>query len=356
MKKFLISVSALVITLYTHAQEVPKLKVNGYVETYYGYDFNKPVTNDRPDFVYSHNRHNEVNLNLGFIKAAFDSRTVRANLALMAGTYTNANLAAEPGVLKNIFEANAGVKLSETQNIWVDAGIFSSHIGFESAISKDCWVLTRSIAAENTPFYEAGAKITYGSTEGEFTISLLYLNGWQRINRVNGNSKPAGGIQLTYKPTGKLTFNYSNYLGKEGIDAVAVTRFYHNLYAIAQLTNNFGITAGFDYAIQQKVKGKEAKNEVISPILIAQYRIDSKFAVAARTEYYSDKNGVFIAMNTQNGFKTMAYSLNFDYAPISNAVLRLEGKLYDSKDKVFTRNLASVNKNATVTASIAVSF
>ncbi|TCC91731.1 porin [Pedobacter frigiditerrae] len=356
MKRILFSAMALATSIYSYAQEIPKIKVTGYLETYYGYDFNEPVNNNRPGFVYSHNRHNEVNLNLGFIKAAYDSGKIRANVALMAGTYTNANLAAEPGVLKNIFEANAGIKLSETQNIWVDAGIFSSHIGFESAISKDCWVLTRNISSENTPYYESGAKVTYGSPEGQFTAALFYLNGWQRINRVDGNSKPAGGVQLTYKPTGKLTLNYSNYLGKEGINAVAVTRLYHNFYAIAQVTDEFGITAGFDYATQQKVKGQSAKSEIISPVLIAQYKFDPKFTVAARAEYYKDKDGVFIATGTPNGFKTMGYSMNLDYAPISNAVVRLEGKVYDSKDKVFTRDLGLVNHNATITASIAVSF
>ena len=55
--------------------------------------------------MYSHNRHNEVNLNLGFIKANYDSEKVRSNLAIMTGTYANANLSAEPSVLKNIFEA-----------------------------------------------------------------------------------------------------------------------------------------------------------------------------------------------------------------------------------------------------------
>ncbi|WP_316767637.1 porin [Pedobacter frigiditerrae] len=356
MKRILFTAMALATSIYSYAQEAPKIKVSGYLETYYGYDFNEPANNNRPGFVYSHNRHNEVNLNLGFIKAAYDSGKIRANVALMAGTYTNANLAAEPGVLKNIFEANAGIKLSENQNIWVDAGIFSSHIGFESAISKDCWVLTRNISSENTPYYESGAKFTYGSPEGQFTATVLYLNGWQRINRVDGNSKPAGGVQLTYKPTGKLTLNYSNYLGKEGVNAVAVTRFYHNFYAIAQVTDEFGVTAGFDYATQQKVKGQSAKSEIISPVMIAQYKFDPKFAVAARAEYYNDKDGVFIATGTPNGFKTMGYSLNLDYSPISNAVVRLEGKVYDSKDKVFTRDLNLVNHNATLTASIAVSF
>lgn len=356
MKKIIFTAIAIAVSIFTYAQETAKIKVSGYLETYYGYDFNKPLDNNRPSFVYSHNRHNEVNLNLGFIKAAYDSGGVRANVALMAGTYTNANLAAEPGVLKNIFEANAGLRLSETQNIWVDAGIFSSHIGFESAISKDCWVLTRNISSENTPYYESGAKISYASADGEFTATLLYLNGWQKINRTNGNSKPAGGMQLSYKPTGKLTLNYSNYLGKEGENAVAVTRFYHNFYAIAQLTDQFGLTAGFDYATQQKVKGQSEKSEIISPVLIAQYKLDPKFAFAARAEYYKDTDGMLINTGTDNGFSTTGYSLNIDYAPISNAVVRLEGKVYDSKDRIFTRDLGLVNHNASITASIAVSF
>lgn len=356
MKKFITIIIASILGVSVKAQETSKIKVTGYLETYYGYDFNKPKDNNRPSFIYSHNRSNEVNLNLGFIKANYDSETVRANVALMAGTYTNANLATEPGVLKNIFEANAGLKLSKTQNLWLDAGIFSSHIGFESAISKDCWVLTRNISSENTPYYEAGAKLTYGTADSKLTATVLYLNGWQKIKRLDGNSKPAGGLQLTYKPSAKITLNYSNYLGKEGGDEVAVTRFYHNFYAIAQLTDRFGLTAGLDYGTQQKVKDQSAKSEVLSPVLIAQYKFNLKWAIAGRAEYYHDKDGVFITTGSTNGFKTKGYSLNVDYAPINSAVVRLEGKVYESKDKIFGRGGTSVNHNASVTASIAVSF
>ncbi len=163
MKKILIVILS-VISLNSFAQTDNTnnpLTISGYFETYYAYDFGNPSDHNRPGFVYSHNRHNEVNLNLGFIKAAYTTDQVRANLALMTGTYANANLAAEPGVLKNIFEANAGVKISKKKNLWVDAGIFASHIGFESAIGKDCWNLTRSILADNSPYYESGAKISY---------------------------------------------------------------------------------------------------------------------------------------------------------------------------------------------------
>ena len=356
MKTRLILAATLLSGIYAKAQDAPKIKVTGYLETYYSYDFNKPADNNRPGFIYSHNRSNEVNLNLGFIKANYESDMIRANVAIMAGTYANANLAAEPGVLKNVFEANAGLKLSKTANLWVDAGIFSSHIGFESAISKDCWVLTRNISSENTPYYESGAKITYVTEDGKFTATGLYLNGWQRINRQNGNSQPAGGAQLTWKPNAKITVNYSNYLGTEGADSIRVKRFYHNIYGIFQLTDAFGVTLGLDYGTQQKAKGDSDKNEVISPVLIARYTINPKWAVAGRFEYYEDNNGVFISTGTPNGFKTNGYSLNIDYAPMPNAVVRLEGKVYDSKDKIFVREINPVNHNAALTASIAVSF
>jgi len=99
------------------AQETEKkpLTISGYAEVYYQQDFNNPKSNTRPGFVYSHNRNNEVSLNLGFIKAAYETDRMRANLVLGVGSYMNANYAAEEGVLKNIYEANVGVKVYENQ-------------------------------------------------------------------------------------------------------------------------------------------------------------------------------------------------------------------------------------------------
>lgn len=356
MKKLLTLIAGLTASVNLYAQEESKFKVSGYVEAYYGYDFNKPSDNNRPGFIYSHNRNNEVNLNLAFIKGSYTSEMVRANVALMAGTYANANMSGESGVLKNIYEANAGIKLSKTANLWLDAGVFSSHIGFESAVSKDCWVLTRNISSENTPYFETGAKVSYSTADSKFSATLLYLNGWQRIQRQNANSKPAGGVQLTWKPTEKITINYSNYLGSEGADSVRVNRFYQNIYGVFQLDEKFGVTVGLDYGTQQKSKGSSDRSHVLAPVAIAQYKFDPKWAVAGRVEYYDDKNGIFIATTAPKGFKTTGYSVNLDYSPIANAVVRLEGKWYNSKDKVFLRDQAPVKDNAVVTASIAVSF
>ncbi|WP_245770834.1 porin [Mucilaginibacter polytrichastri] len=342
--------------LTTSAQDNKNLTISGYAEVYYSYSFNNPPDHNMPPFVYAYNRHNEVNLNLGFIKANYNNDNVRANLALMAGTYTNTNLAAEPGVLKNIFEANAGIRLSKKADLWLDAGVFASHIGFESAVGKDCWVLTRGILSDNTPYFETGAKVSYTTDNGKFIASALYLNGWQRIQRQDGNNKPAGGLQLTWKPSEDVTFNYSNYLGTEGADSVGVRRFYNNFYTVLQLAPKFGITAGIDYGTQQKSKTDKRTNHIISPVFIARYMLATQWAIAGRIEYYRDPNGMIISTGTPNGFKTTGYSVNLDYIPFPNAVIRLEGKVLNSKDPIFIKDNEAVAANKVITTSIAVSF
>lgn len=336
--------------------EIPALKFSGYIETYYAYDFNQPESNVRPGFFYSHNRHNEVALNLGFIKAAYDNGSVRGNLALMAGTYSNANLSAEEGVMKNVYEANVGVKLSKTANLWVDAGIFSSHIGFESAIGKDCWTLTRSILADNSPYYESGAKISYTSPSGKWFVSGLVLNGWQRIQRVEGNRTLGFGHQLTYKPNAKVTLNSSSFVGNDKPAADKRMRYFHNFYGIFQLSEKFGLTAGFDIGAEQKAKGSDSYSSWYTPVIIAKYALSDKFSLSARGEYYADEDGVIIATGTPNGFKTFGYSLNFDYNIYSNVIWRVEARALNSKDDIFVKDGDPTATNAFVTTALAISF
>jgi hypothetical protein len=362
MKKVFVFLVSLSCCNMAWAQQEPTpspFTINGYVETYYAFDFNQPGNNTRPAFIYAYNRHNEVNLNLGFIRGAYNTDHVRANLALMAGTYANANLAAEPGVLKNIFEANAGVKISSTKNLWVDAGISSSHIGFESAIGKDCWTLTRSMLADNTPYYEAGAKISYTSDNGKWFLSGLILNGWQRIQRVEGNSLPSFGTQVTFKPSENITLNSSSFIGTDKPDSARLMRYFHNFYGIFRLAKGVGLTVGFDYGWEDK-NAVPGSNVWLSPVVIAKFMLSEKLAMAIRGEYYEDKNGVIIPIATgtatPNGFKTTGVSANLDYQVHANALWRIEIRHLNSKDAVFEKYDDVSENNTAVTTSLAISF
>lgn len=358
MKKLIFLILLIASTSgFGQSEEVKNpITFSGYIETYYAYDFGNPDDHNRPGFAYSFNRHNELNLNLGFIKSAYATENVRSNLAIMTGSYANTNLAAEPGVLKNIYEANVGFKVSKTKNIWVDAGVFASHIGFESAIGKDCWNLTRSILADNSPYYESGAKISYTTADQKWFASFLVLNGWQRIQRVSGNNTPAFGHQLIFKPNAKITLNSSSFLGSDTPDLDRQMRFFHNLFGQFQVGDNLGLIVGFDFGAQQSSKGSSEYNTWYSPVLIARYSPTSKTTIAARVEYYSDQNQVIIVTGTPNGFQTFGYSINFDYSVADNAMWRIEGRGFNSKDQIFTSDNEPVAQNYFVSTAFAISF
>jgi hypothetical protein len=334
----------------------PAIKVSGYLDLYYAYDLGQPSDHNRLPFAYSYSRHNELNLNLGYMKGAYESKRFRANLALMAGSYSLANLAAEPGLLKHILEANVGLKLSKTKNLWLDAGVFSSHIGFESAISKDCWNLTRSILADNTPYYESGLKLTLVSKNEKWLLSGLLLNGWQRIRLIRSRLLPAFGHQLSFKPNNRITLNSSSYIGNESPDTTLQMRYFHNFYAQFLFGKKVGITLGFDIGIQQSTNRSSTYNLWYSPVIIAKYTPTQRISIAARSEFYNDRHGIIIPTATLNGFQTWSYSLNVDYALLPSMVWRIEARAFTSRDPVFLWHGSPSQQNWFIISSIAWSI
>lgn len=340
--------------------------VSGYLEAYYSQDLTAPKTaQERPGFLYNQKRNREVNINLAFVKAAFTRDRVRANLAIQVGTYAQYNYAQEQPLVRNIFEANAGVKLSQTRDLWLDAGIFSSHIGFESAISKDCWTLTRSILAENSPYYLSGAKLTYTTPNGKWTLLGSVLNGWQRIARLPGYSGPSISTQVQYKPSSKLILNWSSFVGSDRPDSLKQGRFFNNVYAILNPSGKFGVIVGFDIGSDRKPVVSGRPDQRIgpgsyvwySPVVIARLATSDRSYVAVRIEQYSDRNGVIISTGTTNGFQTWGYSINYDYSLLPNALFRIEGRVFTSKDAIFDAKKNTVSRtNTALTTSLAISF
>lgn len=360
MKKIIVTALIAFGFATVNAQETEKIPnpftFSGYIETYYSYDFGEPDNHVRPGFFYSHNKHNEANLNLGLAKVNYAKDNVRGNFALMAGTYAEYNLAAEQGLLKNVFEANVGVKISKNHNLWIDAGVMPSHIGFESAIGKDCANVTRSILADNSPYYEAGVKIGYTSKSEKWYLAAMYLNGWQRIQKIDGNQTPAFGTQITYKPTTKTTLNWSTYVGNEQPDNDRKWRYFNNFYGQFKVSEKTSVTAGFDIGAQQTLNGSSDYDVWFSPVVIAQYKPTAKIQLAARGEYYADEKGVIIATGTTNGFKTYGLSANFDYLPTENVMFRLEARTLNSEDDIFLKDNLPSNQNVFLTTSLAISF
>jgi hypothetical protein len=331
----------------------PSLDLSGFLDVFYVYDFNRPPGDFRQEFLFNHNRHNEFNLNLGLLGLSLDHTKYRAKFTLQTGTYANDNYAAEPGVLKNIFEAWAGVSLNRENTLWLDAGVLPSHIGFESAISMDNYTLTRSLSAENSPYFLTGARVSY-SPDVRWQFAGLVVNGWQVIQRVSGNSLPSFGTQVVYTPSEALTLNWSTFIGTDDPDQTRRMRYFSNLFGQIRITKRVGLLAGFDLGVQQKDKGSSDYDLWLTPTVIGQFLLDSRWKAALRLEYYSDPGGVIIPTENPEGFRTTGISWNLDYNPAPQVACRMEARWLGSQDPVFRADDDPRESNFFVGVSLAV--
>ena len=146
---------------------------------------------------------------------------------------------------------------------------------------------------------------------------------------------------------------------------------YNNFYAIVQPEGGWGVLLGFDMGDDdrmRRVNGRleKQKNDLwYTPVVIVRYAATDRLRLAARAEYYGDRYGIITGITsspqTPDGFQTFGYSLNFDYTVTPQALFRVEGKVYSSRDAIFESGRRSANTtpsrtNASLTAGLAVAF
>ncbi len=333
------------------AQEKSEFKIffSGFIETYYSYDLDKPTSDSKLPFMYNYNRQNEFNINIGLLRAKLEYENSYASIALHSGTYVEDNYASEK--IKYISEAFVGLNLDKSNKHAIEVGILPSYIGFESATTAANLTLTRSLLAENSPYFVTGVKYNYKPSD-KWNFSALLTNGWQRINKPQKDVAPSLGTQVVYKQDASSTFNWSTFIGKEFNGTDFKMRYFSNLYFDKKWNDKWRTIAGFDYGTQTLEDSKNAS--WLSPVFIAQYSINSKWQTALRAEYYQDEKNVIIA--TLDAFKTTGTSLNLDYLPNSKVKLRTEARYLNSKNEIFAKGSGFTNSNFFVTTSLGLEF
>ncbi len=334
------------------AQDSTRTSLSGFIDTYYCYCFlNAPPALGNRSYTTQPLRHDEFNLNLGYVKLNYQSSHVRGNFALHTGTYVEANYAAEPALLRNILEANAGTLLGN--GVWVDMGVFPSHIGFEGAVSKDNWTYSRSLLADYSPYYEAGLSVT-GTLNQQLTLRALILNGWQNIAETNRDK--AFGTQVQYSPTPSTLFNWSTFIGNEQPDSLpSRLRIFNDFYSVHTLSPDWNIALMFDIGVQRR-PGVSTYDAWHAASVMTQRRISTFLSVSGRIEYYFDPSGVIVPTGTKNNFQVFGVSANIDYAPSANVVWRVEVRSFSSRDAIYSTESGPQSTHGFAVLSTAISL
>ncbi len=356
LKNTLGFIAALLASNALYAQDADSVEelqtsISLYADVYYQAEPGNLRTQERPYFLYNFKRNNEFNLNLGLAAFSIKKDKVKANIGLMFGNYAQYNLAAEPALYRHVFEANINYSVSPKTTI--TAGIMPSHIGAESAISKDNWNLSRSLLAENSPYFETGLKAEHTLSD-KWQFAVLLLNGWQNIQ--DNNRGKAIGTQIQFKPKIDFLINYSTFFGDESTnDSTRQLRFFNNFNSVFSLSTKLKTTLMLDFGLQERI-ASHRMNAWLGSAIMLQYLINKKFTIAGRLEYFKDDNNVIIARPPirSNNFNIYGASLNLDYNITQDLSWRFESRILHVKGQILNNSGKMSNFNYSFLTALAI--
>ena len=332
-----------------------KLTFSGFVDVYHRYDFSKPKDGNIPYFV-SSARHNEININLAYLGIHYKNDRVRARFYPGFGTYMNSNYSGESGSLKYLLEANAGICLSKKNGIWMDAGVLGSPYTNESAISKDHFMYTRSLAPEYVPYYLSGVKLSVPMGK-KINLYGYLLNGWQNITETNNS--PALGTQIEYRPNRKWLINFNTYIGEESSDAQPSfsNRYFADAYCIYNPDGKFSMTACGYVGRQTYIAGKATAANWWQANWIGRLRLGTSNFIALRAEYFNDTAGIVVRCITKNtSFQTGSLGIGYSYQVNQNGMFRVEYRHFYGFNETFIINEENTHQSYGITANLSVWF
>ena len=337
------------------SSESGKVTFSGFVDAYYRFELNKPEEGNVPYFV-SSARHNEATINLAYLGIHYKNDRVRARFYPGFGTYMNANYAAESGSLKYLLEANAGICLSRKNAIWLDAGILGSPYTNESAISKDHFMYTRSLAPEYVPYYLSGLKLSI-PLGTKFNLYTYLLNGWQNIDETNDGK--ALGTQIEYRPNGKWLLNFNTYFGNEATTEAPnlSNRYFADAYCIFNPDGILSMTACSYVGRQTYSNSKTKASNWWQANWIGRLRLGNSHFVAMRAEYFNDTSGGVIRSITQApSFQTGSLGICYSYRVNQNGMFRAEYRHFYGFNESFINENGITRQSYGITANMSVWF
>lgn len=327
-----------------------KLEVSGYLDFYYSYDFNSQDLHGRPYFLYSYGGRNSLNMNLGLIRASYKKDIVKVNIALQTGSFAGGIL--DPDQL--LQELNFELQLNKSKSLTLKTGLFTSHLGFESAIGADNICLSQSLVSENSPYFLFGSQLCYKPNE-KIEMGAIVSNGWDLQFPRNAKRILALGSFISYKPRENWKFYWATFNENLKKQSYENNRFYNNLFTKYR-TKKFSFILGFDYGRDKRANKRDGYWYI--PTGIVQLKLSSKIEIGIRGEYFFDEKNTIITTPLPYPLKTGIFgtSANLDFKISEIVLFRIENRYFSANYRYFQKGEDLVYGNNAITTSLSARF
>lgn len=332
-----------------HARDSTVVTVHALLDAAYSSSFNEPPNHERA-FTLQPSRNNQLGLMQGIAGVELRSTHVRGKVAAQTGWFADVLWTGADTAFRWLSEAWAGVRLSE--GVWLDAGVYPSHIGAESMIARDNLVLSRLYISDATPYVETGAALTWEESAST-TIALHVLNGWQRIT--DNNDGIAVGTRITHRPSEQLTLNWSTFVGDEQPRGrEAQLRWHSNVWMNWSISDATTLVTIVDVGAQERVS---SGYDIVWYLgAIAAHRITPALQLAARIEHMNDQRNILVTTASNQPFVSTSASANVDLRIGDNLLLRGEGRILQAPYAMFPSRTGLRMNDVFVTLSASYTF
>lgn len=321
----------------------PKVDVTGFVDVFYGYNFNRAD----PAFRAFDVQHNAFSLSLA--EVAFAEKVTPENrlgfrVDLGFGKTADLVAALEPEqdgreIYKHFQQAYLSLLTGKVQ--W-DVGRFVTPIGAEVIESQDNWNYTRSILfGYAIPFNHTGVRaVVTPNDRASFTVFLL--NGWNNGSDLGGDKTVAASAMVKPVPPLTCTVNYMAGREVEGGD----TRGLLDATVSYAVTSRLSLMGNVDYGSEGDVKWWGLAT-------YARLQVRPEWSLAGRFEWLDDTRGGFMLLGT----KARTLTLTSDHLVAGGLKARLEYRTDFADAAVFPHHDGIARKSqTTVTAGLVYGF
>jgi len=335
--------------------------LSGFVDVYYGQNFNNPETRNSSLRAFDFNS-NQFGLNLVELVAdkqpdANNSRT-GYHIALGFGQAMNVVNGTDPGGLsfdQYLKEAYFSYLAPVGKGLQVDVGKFVTPHGAEVIETKDNWNYSRGLLFTYAiPFYHFGMRARYSFNE-KYAVSGFFVNGWNNI--VDNNTGKTYGAGFSWNPNRKFGITQNYMAGPEQANINRNWRQLSDTVVTYSPTGRLSFIVNYDYGRGDRLATLSRPVFWTGAAGYVRYILNGQNAIATRYEYYDDKNGV-----TTGGFANPTpqhlheFTETYEHLLAHHILTRLEFRRDMSNQPVFAKGTTPVMSQNTATAGLVFMF